>query len=164
MKLAGARSCMVTSVTSSVCCTALMRICHPLATTGPSLYQRCGSSQLLSSFLTCVYNPAAVSTVASSGRMLSIRRLSTSSVQARVLSSQTQETFPSNASYTRMQSRLRRISVYGIFFLVSSVMWMIAIFPSIVLAGLLARLFDPKRQRPAAALIQVWYDTWFCLH
>ncbi len=163
MKLAGAKSCMVTS---SVCCTARMRTCDPLTDVGPSLYQRREPPQLptsLQSPLTCVYNPAAASSFAPYGRMPSIRRFSTNVVRMRAAaSSQRLQVFPSNANCAQVRSRKRRMSLYGLFFLALSATWMIAIFPFVVLAGLLARIFDPKRQRPAAALIQVWYVTWFC--
>eukprot|EP01084_Bolivina_argentea_P240094 403435_1 len=157
MKLAGAKSCMVTS---SVCCTAHMRTCDPLTDAGPSLYRRREPPQLsasLQSPLTCAYNPAAVSSFAPYGRMPSIRRLSINVVRMRATaSSQRHQVFPSNANCAQVQSRKRRMSLYGFFFLASSATWMIAIFPFVVLAGLLARVFDPKRQRPAAALIQLW--------
>ncbi len=156
-------------VMSSVCNVTLMRMRtrNPLAATSPSLYQRYEPPYLLSSLrsvLTCAYNPAAASSFASRGRIPSTRRLSTNVVQVRAASSQRLQVFPSNVSCAQMQGRQRRMSIYGIFFLASSAAWMIAIFPFVALAGLLARVFDPKRQRPAAALIQVWYDTWFCWH
>ncbi len=168
MKLAGARSCVVTS---SVCCTALMRMRtrDPLTATGPSLYQRYElpylHSPLRSAVLTGAYNPAAASSFALSGRIPSTRRLSTNVVRVRLASYQRLQVFTSNVSCTQMQGHQRRIvSIYGIFFLASSAAWMIVIFPFVVLAGLLARVFDPKRQRPAAALIQVRHDTWFHWH
>ncbi len=163
MKLAGAKSCMVTS---SVRCMARMRTCDPLMYSVPLLYQRLEPPQLstsLQSPLTCVYNPATASSFVPYGPTPSIRRLSTNVVRVRATApSQRHQVFPSNGNCAKVQNRKRRLPLYGFFFLASSTIWMIAIFPFVVLAGLLARVFDPKRQRPAAALIQVRYSTCFC--